>query len=116
MSFSTQIIDTVAEQNEVRVCDLLGPRRTNDLVFPRFMAVSLLREHTKSSLPAIGRRLGGRDHSTIMSALRRHRELMERSDYRATYKACEAALTYNPRHHWVRAAPFQSVRDKGHLD
>lgn len=55
----------------VEVSGLIAPGRTKDIVLPRQIAMYLSRELTRQSLPAIGNRFGGRDHSTVLHAIRR---------------------------------------------
>ncbi|HMD57796.1 MAG TPA: chromosomal replication initiator protein DnaA [Solirubrobacteraceae bacterium] len=54
--------------------ELLSPRRTPAIAWPRQLAMYLARELTDQSLPAIGREFGGRDHTTVMHACRRASE------------------------------------------
>ena len=56
--------------------DLVGPARTHVLVTARQIAMYLCRELTDSSLPSIGRLFGGRDHTTVMHANKKIRQLM----------------------------------------
>ncbi|MBI2552201.1 chromosomal replication initiator protein DnaA [Candidatus Uhrbacteria bacterium] len=63
-----QIIQTVALYFDLPVEDLLGVSREKRLAFPRQIIMYLLREELKSSYPAIGHELGGRDHTTAMHA------------------------------------------------
>ncbi len=49
--------------------DLKGDKRSQSIVYPRQMAMYLCRELTDSSLPQIGRKFGGRDHSTVLYAV-----------------------------------------------
>jgi chromosomal replication initiator protein len=51
--------------------ELLSPSRAMRVAWPRQVAMYLARELTRESLPAIGRHFGGRDHTTVMHALRR---------------------------------------------
>ena len=53
--------------------ELLSPSRTARIAWPRQVAMYLARELTDESLPAIGRHFGGRDHTTVLHALRRTR-------------------------------------------
>lgn len=62
------IVDLVARKFGLTAEKLLGRDRTKDVAFPRQIAMYLLREEAKISFPQIGEVLGGRDHSTIMSA------------------------------------------------
>lgn len=50
---------------------LTGQSRAADIVLPRMVACWIMRNHTGMSLPDIGRRLGGRDHTTALSAIRK---------------------------------------------
>jgi len=68
---------TVAEYFKVRVADLLSKRRSRSIARPRQVAMALARELTNHSLPEIGDAFGGRDHTTVMHACSRVRELRE---------------------------------------
>ena len=63
-----QIILTVSEYFDIHTDDVLGKSREKRLAFPRQIIMFLLREEMKSSYPAIGQELGGRDHTTAMHA------------------------------------------------
>jgi len=65
------ILKTVAHEYRVSVADLKGPRRQRNIVVPRQIAMHLMRELTDSSLPQIGAAFGGRDHTTVINALKR---------------------------------------------
>lgn len=72
-----EILKTVAEFYGLTLEELRGPRRNQRLVFPRQVAMFFLREETGASLPQIGARLGGRDHTTVMYGCERVRTRME---------------------------------------
>lgn len=61
----------VASEYGVTRLDLISSRRTADIVRPRQVAIYLAREMTPRSLPEIGRRFGGRDHTTALHAHRK---------------------------------------------
>src|ERR1700731_4021952 len=61
----------VARQYNVSRADLLSSRRTANVVRPRQVAMYLAKILTLRSLPAIGRRFGGRDHTTVLHAVRK---------------------------------------------
>ena len=61
-----RIIAAVAEYFDLPEADLLGRGRSRDVALPRQIAMYLMREETRASLPQIGESLGGRDHTTIM--------------------------------------------------
>jgi len=68
---------TVAEYFKIRVADLLSKRRNRSVARPRQVAMALARELTNHSLPEIGDAFGGRDHTTVLHACARIRELRE---------------------------------------
>lgn len=63
------IVTEVADYYKLTVEKLLGRDRTKEVAHPRQIAMHLLREEAKISFPQIGEVLGGRDHSTVMSAI-----------------------------------------------
>ena len=65
----------VGEHFNVRLSDLIGPKRNRTIARPRQMAMYLAKQLTSRSLPEIGRRFGGRDHTTVMHAVKRIDEL-----------------------------------------
>ena len=68
---------TVAEYYKIRVADLLSKRRSRSIARPRQVAMALAKELTNHSLPEIGDAFGGRDHTTVMHACKRIRDLRE---------------------------------------
>ncbi|MDR3189945.1 MAG: chromosomal replication initiator protein DnaA [Lactobacillaceae bacterium] len=71
------IQDAVAEYFNVNVDDILGKKRTQEIVIPRQIAMYLAREITQESLPAIGRAFGGKDHTTVMHSTEKIDKLIE---------------------------------------
>ncbi len=65
----------VAEHYNIRLSDMIGPKRVRTLARPRQIAMYLCKQLTSRSLPEIGRRFGGRDHTTVMHGVRRIEEL-----------------------------------------
>ena len=65
----------VAEHYNVRLSDMIGPKRMRTIARPRQVAMYLAKQMTTRSLPEIGRRFGGRDHTTIMHGVRKVEEL-----------------------------------------
>jgi len=65
------ILKAVAEHYGVKVSDLRSDRKHKVVATPRQMAMYLLRELTNCSFPDIGRRFGGRDHTTVMYAVKK---------------------------------------------
>ena len=66
---------TVADYFKVRVADLLSKRRSRSVARPRQVAMALAKELTSHSLPEIGDAFGGRDHTTVLHACKRIKEL-----------------------------------------
>lgn len=64
------ILDYVARYYDVKLTDLLGKRRHKSVVLPRQVCMWLARRHTRYSLEEIGGYLGGRDHTTVLHAVR----------------------------------------------
>jgi chromosomal replication initiator protein len=67
----------VADYFNVRLADLLSARRARAVARPRQVAMYLSKQLTARSLPEIGRKFGGRDHTTVMHAVKRIDELRE---------------------------------------
>ncbi len=65
----------VAEHYRLKLPDLLSARRAREVARPRQVAMYLAKKLTPRSLPEIGRRFGGRDHTTVMHAVKRIEEL-----------------------------------------
>ena len=95
-----QIVQEVADKHRVCFNDILSPRRNKESVAARHEAAWRMRKETTMSLPQIGQRLGGKDHTTVLYAIKRH----------------EANITGVPmkmRNTWVRpAAPTYWTDDK----
>ncbi|WP_333828448.1 chromosomal replication initiator protein DnaA [Pararhodobacter sp.] len=65
----------VAEHYNIRLSDMIGPKRLRTIARPRQIAMYLAKQMTTRSLPDIGRRFGGRDHTTIMHGVKKVEEL-----------------------------------------
>jgi hypothetical protein len=68
---STQIITAVEQCFQLTPGQLLSQRRTRDIAWPRQIAMTIARLTSRASLPEIGRRFGGRDHTTVLHAVRK---------------------------------------------
>jgi chromosomal replication initiator protein len=68
----------VAEHYSIRLTDMSSARRSRAIARPRQVAMYLAKQLTSRSLPEIGRKFGNRDHTTVMHAVSRVGELMER--------------------------------------
>lgn len=65
----------VADHFNIRLSDMIGPKRLRTIARPRQIAMYLAKHLTTRSLPEIGRRFGGRDHTTILHGVRKVEEL-----------------------------------------
>jgi chromosomal replication initiator protein len=74
------ILKVVGRHFNVARADLLSPRRARSVVVPRQIGMYLAKKLTARSLPEIGRRFGGRDHSTVLHAVRKIEDQMKGDD------------------------------------
>ena len=70
-----EIQKRVAEHYNIRLADMHSARRARAVARPRQVAMYLCKQLTPRSLPEIGRKFGGRDHTTVMHAVRKIEEL-----------------------------------------
>ena len=68
---------TVAEYYKIKISDMMSKRRSRSVARPRQVAMALAKELTNHSLPEIGDSFGGRDHTTVLHACRKIKELRE---------------------------------------
>lgn len=88
------ILALVSEQYGVPIVDLLSHRRTSTVILPRQIVMYLARAMTFRSLPEIGRMIGGRDHTTVMNAVKRVNERIDKSEkFAAKIRAFKDALS-----------------------
>ncbi len=66
----------VSDHFNIRLSDLVGPKRLRIYARPRQIAMFLAKKHTSRSLPEIGRHFGKRDHTTVLHGIKRITELM----------------------------------------
>ena len=88
------IIKKVSSHFNIKVTDLKSPKRLKAVVLPRQVAMYLARQLTSSSYPEIGERFGGKDHSTIIHAIRKVERMMEENyQLRQTVETLRQSLT-----------------------
>ncbi len=75
-----EIMRTVCSHFDITVSDMKGPRRTRAISEPRQIAMYLSRKHTSHSYPELGRKFGGKDHTTVLAACKKLGELVEMGD------------------------------------
>ncbi|MDX1695635.1 MAG: chromosomal replication initiator protein DnaA [Ketobacteraceae bacterium] len=84
----------VAEYFKIKIADVLSKRRSRSVARPRQIAMALAKELTNHSLPEIGDAFGGRDHTTVLHACRKIKELREtNADVREDYSNLLRSLT-----------------------
>jgi chromosomal replication initiator protein DnaA len=84
----------VAEYYKIKVADLHSKRRSRSVARPRQVAMHLAKELTNHSLPEIGDAFGGRDHTTVLHACRKIKELLDSdADIREDVKNLLRTLT-----------------------
>ena len=85
---------TVAEYYNIKLSDLLSKRRSRSITRPRQLAMSLTKRLTNHSLPEIGEAFNGRDHTTVIHACNKIKELrVENSSLEEDYKNLIRSLT-----------------------
>jgi len=72
-----EILKRVSSHFNIKISDIKSPKRLKAVVLPRQIAMYLSRQLTSSSYPEIGDRFGGKDHSTIIHAIRKIEKLIE---------------------------------------
>jgi len=70
-----EIMKKICHYYNVRMSDLLSPRRSRNIARPRQMAMYLSKNMTSRSYPEIGKQFGNRDHTTVMHAVKKIEEL-----------------------------------------
>jgi chromosomal replication initiator protein len=84
----------VCEYYKIKMNDMISKRRSRSVARPRQVAMALAKELTNHSLPEIGEAFGGRDHTTVLHACRKIRELQEETaDIREDMKNLLRSLT-----------------------
>nr|MDT0251343.1 chromosomal replication initiator protein DnaA [Endozoicomonas sp.] len=85
---------TVAEYFKIKMTDILSKRRSRSVARPRQIAMALSKELTSHSLPEIGDAYGGRDHTTVLHACRKVKQLIEEdNEIKSDYKNLLRSLT-----------------------
>ena len=74
------IQNLVASHFNLNIAELLSPRRSRSLARPRQIAMYLAKQHTSNSLPDIGRKFSNRDHTTVIHAVKKINELIQKDN------------------------------------
>lgn len=70
------VVRSVADKYSLSPCDLFGPSARRPVAYARHEAMAAVRDMGRLSYPQIGRVFGGRDHTTVLAGIRRHRARM----------------------------------------
>lgn len=76
-AYVNDVLAFIVKRFGITLLDMTSERRTANLVKPRQIAMWLAKDITKRSLPYIGTRMGGRDHTTILHGIRKIERLRE---------------------------------------
>lgn len=74
------VIEKVASYYDIKSDDIIGPRRSRDVVVPRQMAMYIMRHELNLSLPKIAAACGGRDHTTAMHSITKIEQMLENDE------------------------------------
>jgi len=89
-----EILKRVSSHFNIKISDIKSPKRLKAVVLPRQIAMYISRQLTSSSYPEIGERFGGKDHSTIIHAIRKIEKLIEEDfQLRSTIENLKKELT-----------------------
>nr|WP_321367798.1 helix-turn-helix domain-containing protein [uncultured Desulfuromusa sp.] len=76
-----KIQKTVADHYQIKTSELKSAKRLKNIVFPRQVAMYISRNITSLSFPEIGAKFGGKDHSTIIHAIKKIEKTMKEDLY-----------------------------------
>ena len=83
----------VSDHYRLRLADIKGKSRTQPLVQARQLSMTLIKKHLDKSLVEIGRAFGGRDHTTVINAVRRTQDsLTSNADFKKDYDELETRI------------------------
>jgi len=91
-----RIVYEVATKHHITVAELIGGQRSSPIVAARHEAMYRMKTETAMNLPAIGRRLGGRDHTTVLHGVRRYEaSLLGKAYAKPLYGKAKEAIAAN---------------------
>ena len=90
------IQEVVSKYFNIKSSDLISQKRSNDVAFPRQIAMFLCRDLIGTSLPKIGEEFGGRDHTTVMFACKKiQKEIEQNSETKLIVENVKKLITNN---------------------
>lgn len=87
-----RIKKAVAREFGLTIDELISPKRKSENCTPRYVAIGLMLDMTRMSLPAIGLQLGRRDHTTVINGRNRISELLRSEAFRNRYEQMKAEI------------------------
>jgi hypothetical protein len=87
-----RILRAVSDEFDMPVSDIISKRQEAEYTLPRYVVIGLILQLTNMSLPAIGRRIGGRDHTTVLNGRNRLAKLLESEAFRNRFDQIKAAV------------------------
>lgn len=91
-SIVSRVLLVVSREYNFAVSEILAKNQHAEYVLPRYVAIGLLLELTRMSLPSIGRAMGGLHHTTIINARRRFARLIEGEAFRNRFDYLKAQV------------------------
>ncbi len=91
-----KVVDIVAREFNLTSDQMLSRNRSREVALSRQVAMYLLREESNATLPQIGEALGGRDHTTVMYAIEKISDMLERDDQLRRRVVSIRQQLYNP--------------------
>lgn len=87
-----RILRAVSEEFNMPVSEMLSSNQEAEYTLPRYVVIGLLLDLTNMSLPAIGKRIGGRDHTTVLNGRNRLNELLKGESFRNRFEQLKAGI------------------------
>jgi hypothetical protein len=87
-----RILRAVSEEFDMPVSEICSAHQESKYTLPRYVAIGLMLQLTNMSYPAIGKRLGGRNHATIINGRERLRALLEGEAFRNRFDQIKASI------------------------
>lgn len=88
-----RILRAVSEEFDMPVSEIVSQNRNQEHCLPRYVAIGLLLQLTNMSWKAVGRRIGDRDHATVISGRNRLNVLLESEAFRNRFDQIKAGIS-----------------------
>ena len=118
MSRIDTIQQEVCERYGISLNDMLGPRRSRQLIKPRWLAMAIVQDLLPDqSYPMIGNKFGKRDHTTALYAIRGINKMRQDAEFDREYHELRESVSamINPTFRHKSKAMFSTCRNKGEI-